>query len=101
MSKSILYCGEVLNGHMKLPVEVTVGLLNALVNAEEVMAAIAYASKFMQASLLRGEQFTIFECAGVPIIATLVEDSEDWHILLEPCVPSTFQKKDASCTSPL
>lgn len=103
MSKSILYCGEPLNGHLKLPVEVTVGLLNVFASANEVMAAIAYASKFMQESLLRGEQFAMFECSGVPIIATLVEDAEDWHILLEPCVPATFHRdgKDNQCTSPL
>jgi hypothetical protein len=93
MGKSIRYDGGPLNGIIQLPVNTTVELLNALESAGAAMAAISYATMWLSQAMRRGQQFTIFECAGVTIIATLQEDADGWAVLVEPCNASAFRSK--------
>jgi hypothetical protein len=99
MAKSIRCDGGPLTGVIRLPVEVTVELLNALVTGEAALAAIAYATKWLSESLRRGQQFTIFECSGITIIATLQEYEDGWFVLVEPCNAAAFTKKGEECCS--
>lgn len=93
MAQSIPYDGGPLNGLISLPMEVSVEMLNATLTASAAMAAIAYASKFLSESLRRGEQTTLYECSGVPLIASLIEDDDGWHVLIEPVTPAAFMPK--------
>jgi hypothetical protein len=89
-----------LTGLIALPIELTVETMNALEDCGAIMAAISYATKYLSESLRRREQFAIFECANVTLIATLVEYEDGWQIFLEPCTPKTFmrEKLEGVCT---
>lgn len=93
MAQSIRYDGGPLNGIIKLPVEITVELLNALATGEAAMAAISYATMWLSEAMRQDQQFTIFECSGVAIIATLQENEDGWTVLVEPCDASAFRPK--------
>lgn len=99
MAQSIRYDGGPLNGIIKLPVQVTVELLNALETAAAAMAAISYATMWLSKAMRQGQQYTVFECAGIQIIATLQEDEAGWGVLVEPCAAAAFTRKgDESCS---
>lgn len=93
MATRIPYDGGPLNGLIGLPMEVSVEMLNATLTGGAAMAAIAYASKFLAESLRRGEQTVLYECSGVPLIASLVEDENGWYVLVEPVTPAAFSPK--------
>jgi hypothetical protein len=84
---------------IKLPVEVTVELLNVLVTGEAALAAISYATMWLSQAMRQGQQFTVFECSGVTIIATLQEHGDGWAVLVEPCTPAAFTRKGEECCS--
>jgi hypothetical protein len=97
MAQMVRYDGGPLNGIIKLPVMVTVELLNVLVTGDAAMAAISYATMWLAESLRMGQQFIIFECKGVSVIATLQEDEDGWSVLVEPCSVSAFTGKGEDC----
>ena len=82
-----------MNGIIRLPVEVTVELLNALVTGEAAMAAVSYGTRWLADKLRRGQKWTIYECRGVTVIASLEENDDGWFILFGPYVPNTFKAK--------
>ena len=80
----VKYDGGPLNGIIRLPVQVTVELLNALVTADAAIAAMAYGALWLGEKLRRGQLYTIYECRGVNTMATLHDDTEGWFVLVEP-----------------
>lgn len=69
----------------------------ALGTPEATLAAMAYASKFLSESIRAGENCTIFECGGIEILATIEEEDNDWHIMLECCSVAAFQRNENTC----
>ena len=93
MGQMIRNDGGTTNGIIRLPVEVTVELLNALLTDDAAMAAVSYGTRWLADKLRRGQIRTIFECRGVTVIATLEENDNGWFMLLGQYAPDTFKTK--------
>jgi hypothetical protein len=74
-------------------VEVTVELLNALLTEVAAMAAVSYGTRWLADKLRMGQKYTIFECRGVTVIATLEENDNGWFVLFGPYAPDSFKAK--------
>ena len=95
MGQMIRYDNGTMNGIIKLPVEFTVELLNALLTEDAALAAVSYGTRWLADKLRKGQNRAIYECRGVTVIARLKEDSDGWLVLIEPYAPDSYKPKGA------
>jgi hypothetical protein len=85
MAKIMRIYGETYYGIIRLPTEVTFELLDALGSAGTASTALAFGKRWLAYSLRLGENMVTFDCHGVRTIASLKEDADGWHVLMEVC----------------
>ena len=85
MAQIMRLYGETYDGIIRLPTEVTFELLDALGSAAATSAATAFGKRWLADSRRLGQTKVTFDCQGVSIIASLKEDAEGWHVLVEVC----------------
>lgn len=73
------------DGIIRLPVEITCGLLNELGSTGAAVAAMAYGTLWLADNLRQGQTCVGYECQGVTVSASLEEDAEGWHVLVGLC----------------
>ena len=89
MAQLMRLYGEASDGIIRLPVEITCGLLNELGSTGAAVAAMAYGKRWLADSLRQGQTCAIYECQDVSIVARLEEDEDGWHVLVGLCTEAT------------
>lgn len=99
----LLRCEEYrpLNPILGIPAQISIELMNALGEHNVIMAAISYASKWLAQSLRKGNDYTVYECKDVQIIATLEQDESGWYVQIDPCEPDSHKQKESVCKEPV